>query len=198
MSSFVGHSLAALAIHALSRDSRSAPFRWVWLFWLTVLASAPDVDYVSRALSSSAHGGLRITHSVFSSLLLPSATYLALFLAGMRGGRLHSHGIQAVLAGGSHLLLDLLVGVTPLPLFWPLQNTAYALPFGILPSAGQIRLSNYYFYRNLLIELGILVPLFYSLYLGSQRSIGRNRRWKVAGLLGISACFILWSLRLSR
>jgi hypothetical protein len=106
--------------------------------------------------------------------------------------------VCAVLAGLSHLALDFLVGVTPLPLFWPLNSAAFASPVGVLPSAGRIQLSNYYFYRNVLIEAGVLVPILYvvrELYLGEG---GSRHRAVMFILLLVAACFVAWSVSLSR
>jgi hypothetical protein len=90
------------------------------------------------------------------------------------------------------------VGVTPLPLLWPFSSAAFAAPAGILPSAGGVRLSNYYLYRNLVIEIGILAPTLYvarGIYCGT---IGVQNWARIIVLLMIAGCFIAWSLGLSR
>lgn len=166
--------------------------------WLIVLASAPDVDYLIPALNSRAHQGLRITHSVAFSLVLPLCGVAALGLARRGGPWLKSLCVCASLAGLSHLVLDLLVGVTPLPLLWPFSMATFASPVGILPSAGGVQLWNYYFYRNLVIEMGVLAPLLYvagGLYRGT---IGVRNRARIIVLLTTAGCFIAWSLSLSR
>lgn len=199
MSSFLGHGLAA---YALARSTpcgqASTPLRLLWAGWLILLAFAPDVDYLIPALNSRAHHGSRITHSVAFSLLLPLCTVVLLRLAGREGRTLMSLGACAALAGLSHLVLDFLVGVTPLPLLWPLSATAFASPAGILPSAGSVQFTNYYFYRNLVIEMGILVPTFYAargLYCGA---LGVRDKARIIVLLLIAGCFIAWSVGLSR
>jgi membrane-bound metal-dependent hydrolase YbcI (DUF457 family) len=199
MSSFIGHSLAAYSLAAATQHRRgAAPLRLLWAGWLIVLASAPDADYLIPALNSRAHHGIRITHSVALSLVLPLCTIAVLGLA-VRGGReLKSLAVCAALAGLSHLVLDFLVGVTPLPLLWPFSTATFTSPIGILPSAGGLRLSNYYLYRNLLIEIGILAPLLYvarGVYCGT---IGARHRARIILLLVIAGCFIAWSLGLSR
>ena len=45
---------------------------------------------------------------------------------------------------------------------YPFSVEAFRLPFGILPSAGKIDVKNYYFWRNLFLELGVLLPLLIS------------------------------------
>lgn len=199
MSSFLGHSLAAYSLASAARcQQEPASLRFMWAAWLIVLASAPDADYLIPALNSRAHQGLRITHSVAFSLVLPLCTAVALWLTSRDARQLRSLSLCAALAGLSHLVLDYLVGVTPLPLLWPFSAATFASPAGILPSAGRVQLSNYYFYRNLLIEMGILAPVLYvarGLYRGTPG--GRNRA-RIIVLLTIAGLFVAWSLRLSR
>jgi inner membrane protein len=199
MSSFLGHSLAAYSLFSLDRRKRlSTPWRAVWLGWLVVLASAPDIDYLVPALGSPAHQGSRITHSIAFSLILPLLSVGVLyFVKGLKSQR-RLLSVCAVLAGLSHLVLDFLVGVTPLPLLWPLSSAAFASPVGILPSAGRVQLSNYYLYRNLLIEAGVLAPIYYvarGLYLGE---INTRNRARMFILLLVAGCFVAWSVSLSR
>jgi membrane-bound metal-dependent hydrolase YbcI (DUF457 family) len=199
MSSFLGHSLAAYSLFTLDRRTRpSSPRRAVWLGWLVVLASAPDIDYLVPALASPAHQGSRVTHSIAFSMILPLFTVGVLyFVKGLKSQR-RLLSVCAVLAGLSHLVLDFLVGVTPLPLLWPLGSAAFASPVGILPSAGRVQLSNYYLYRNVLIELGVLAPLYYvarGLYLGEFSTRSRAR---LLILLLVAGCFVAWSVSLSR
>ncbi len=199
MSSFWGHGLAAYSLASAAQCRRAAAsLKFVWAGWLIVLASAPDIDYLIPALNSRAHHGLRITHSVAFSLVLPLCTALILSLAGRDGRKLKSPAASASLAGLSHLILDFLVGVTPLPLLWPFSAATFTSPAGILPSAGRLQLSNYYLYRNLVIETGILAPTLYvarGVYCGT--SGGQNRPRTIV-LLMVAGCFIAWSLSLSR
>jgi inner membrane protein len=199
MSSFIGHSLAAYTLaSATPYRQGSASLRFMWAVWLIVLASAPDIDYLVPSLASPAHQGSRITHSIALSIALPLFSICVLyFIRGLKSQR-RLLSVCAVLAGLSHLVLDFLVGVTPLPLLWPLDSMAFASPVGILPSAGRIQLSNYYLYRNMLIEVGVLAPLFYvarRLYLGE---ISARDRARVLMLLLVAGCFVAWSVSLSR
>lgn len=199
MSSFLGHSLAAYSLFSL--DQRGWPAtrgRAMWLGWLLVLTSAPDIDYLVPTLGSPVHQGSRITHSIAFSLLLPLLSIgVIYFLKGLKSQR-RLLSVCAMLAGLSHLVLDFLVGVTPLPLLWPLGSAAFSSPLGILPSAGRIQLSNYYLYRNVLIEACVLAPIFYvarGLYLDGSST------WNRAGtliLLLVAGCFMVWSVCLSR
>jgi len=199
MSSFLGHSLAAYSLATAGRGRQGpAPTRLVWAAWLVLLASAPDVDYLVPALNSRAHQGLRITHSVAFSLVLPLCTAAALFLTGRDRWHLRSLGACAALAGLSHLVLDFLVGVTPLPLLWPLSTATFASPAGVLPSAGRVQLSNYYFYRNLLIETGALAPILYVARGAYRGEFGARHGARIILLLAVAGAFIAWSLSLSR
>lgn len=199
MSSFLGHSLAAYSLFSLGqRKWPSTHRRALWLGWLLVLAFAPDIDYIVPALASPAHQGSRITHSIVFSLILPLSSVGVLYFVKDLKSQRRLLSVCAVLAGLLHLFLDFLVGVTPLPLLWPLGSTAFASPVGILPSAGRIQLSNYYLYRNLLIEVGVLAPVYYvarGLYLGE---ISARDRAKVLILLLVAGCFAAWSISLSR
>lgn len=195
----MGHSLAAYSLASAARHQPiPASLRFIWAAWLIVLASAPDADYLIPALNSRAHGGLRITHSVAFSLVLPLCTAVILGLTGRDGRTLKLMSVCALLAGLSHLVLDFLVGVTPLPLLWPLSAETFASPAGILPSAGRVQLTNYYFYRNLVIEMGILVPVLYVARGMYRGTIGGQNRARIIVPLIIAGCFIAWSLSLSR
>ncbi|ERN42641.1 hypothetical protein KR51_00006480 [Rubidibacter lacunae KORDI 51-2] len=70
--------------------------------------------------------------------------------------------------------------------------------FGILPSAGKPSLFNYYFYFNLVIELGVLLPLICCLTIGKSKELSA-RRWAIVGiLLAVSLFFMHWAYGLSR
>ena len=173
MSSFVGHGLVAAILTQPNVKYRSTHplFFWGWSLWLLLLAWGPDIDYVVPAVHPSGHNGLRITHSLLNSCLLPGIT--GVWLCKQTEFPLAKRWLllQAVVASFSHIGLDLLVGVTPLPLLYPLTLDPIRLPFGILPSAGKINVTNYYFWRNLYLELGVLLPLFGAIYLAAWHSL---------------------------
>lgn len=206
MSSFIGHSLAGLTTYAVTqqlqtnRKSESRQFNWIWPIWLLVVASIPDIDYLIRALRiREDNQTLRITHSFLGAMLMPGCTILVLWLLGKRGKSFKFQSLQVVLVGLSHLLLDMLTGVSALPLFYPFSLHAFRLPFGLLPSAGRIRLTNYFFYRNIFIELGVLIPLSISLLLSIRDSTkSGNRLLFIAAGFVVSVCFIIWAFSLSR
>ena len=200
MSSFIGHSLVGGTIGWLAQ-----PFPYkgkfagvLWSGWLVIVAVIPDWDYVVPFLHPSAHDGLRITHSLLFALLLPSLTILILKFAHVTRETLRDSGLMLVLAGFSHMGMDLLVGVTALPLLWPVSDRLFRLPFGLLPSAGKVSLSNFYFYYNLLIELGVLLPLIACIFIRKYR-ISAQARWILSViLLVVSAGFMHWAYGLSR
>jgi membrane-bound metal-dependent hydrolase YbcI (DUF457 family) len=195
MSSFIGHSLIAITVFKYADKGNDRRSKIIWLSWLVICALFPDVDYVFIKLQSTQNNGIRITHSIAFSLLLPVITIIFLFLK--RNKEIKVKSIQVIAAGISHLVLDMLVGVTPEPLLFPLSDTAVKLPAGILPSAGAISLFNYYFYRNLLIEVGILAPICYLLFKAANSTSGLNRL-KIAALFTIFLSCVFWSLNLNR
>lgn len=197
MSSFIGHTLAALTLSTWEAPSRRG--HWVWTAWLVVLALAPDVDYALSVLRLPGSPVIRLTHSLVGCLTLPGVTLVWLRLRGERGAAWRAHALQAAGAGLSHVLLDLLVGVTPAALLWPLSRETFRLPFGVLPSAGRLKLSNPLFYRNLLIELGVLVPLCVGFLLGREAGPRSTRRVLLLGMLGlVSLSFMAWAASLPR
>ncbi len=206
MSSFIGHSLAGLTAAALDRklqpNSQAHRFwqNWFWTILLIAIASVPDIDYLIPALRIHQAGRtLRVTHSVIGVLVLPTGIVLLLWLAGSRERSFKLKSSQLIFTGLSHLLFDLLTGVFPEPLFYPFSDRTFRLPFGLLPSAGKIQLTNYLFYRNLFIELGVLVPLAISLYLSIGNTVkSHGRRVTISIGLLVSGCFMLWAASLSR
>lgn len=195
MSSFIGHACAGAAAWA-------AGWRWsnrgtrVVLPAAVALAMAPDLDYAALWLFH-AHGPLRLTHS----LLFCLATVLAMWwwLPRLAAVRRDARLLLVLSAAAcSHLLLDWLVGVHGLPLWWPLDQRAYASPIGLLPSAGRVDVGNRYFWRNLLIECGVLWPVLLAV-VAWCRGARLRAMWR-AGLpvLAAWAVFVAWSISLSR
>ena len=200
MSSLIGHSLIGGAIGwvPFPAQSRWNFLRSVWIGWLVIIAVVPDLDYVIPTLNPGGNEGLRITHSLLFALGLPMLTYLGFVIVGIRGQKLWWVGGSLALAGLSHICLDLLVGVTALPLLWPASDRLFRLPFGLLPSAGKISLFNYYFYYNLVIELGVLLPLLLGALIHRSR-VSVEQKWGIKfTLLLVSTYFMHWAYGLSR
>ncbi|MBN2004866.1 MAG: metal-dependent hydrolase [Anaerolineae bacterium] len=203
MSSFVGHALAGLGVHVTSQPLQKPALRdLLWPGWLVFVSLAPDLDYLIPtlyALRASLDGGLRITHSLAGCLVFPILTILALSRLKLKPATRRLYGIQVCLAGLSHVAMDMLVGVWPLPLLWPFTARRFELPFGVLPSAASFRLDNVYLYRNLLIELGVIVPLFSGVYLARFSKLPALKRYGCAAALWLcSVGFMVWAFTLAR
>ena len=126
-------------------------------FFFIVLAWSPDIDYLINHLRGEAMP-IRYTHSIgyISLILLLSLLCRELFF------RKYLKQIPLLFfffASSSHLLLDFLVGVHGNPYLYPFSSEVFVAPFGILPSSGRIDIHNYYFWRNMAIELAIFVPI---------------------------------------
>ncbi len=209
MSSFIGHALAGLGVFAagVGVPTTQVPQKpvardFLWVGWLIFVALAPDLDYILPALYAlrvSMDDGMRITHSIVGCLVFPLLTILALLPLNLKPETWRQYGIQVCLAGLSHIVMDLLVGVWPLPLLWPFTARRFRLPFGILPSAPSFRLDNIYLYRNLLIELGVIAPLLAGIYLARFSNLPMLKRYGcVAALWLCSAGFMAWAFTLAR
>lgn len=198
MSSWIGHGIAAVTICATNKSAKRNYAELGWALWLVVVAIAPDVDYVLAALRVGEEQA-RITHSIVGALFLPVLTIPVGLLLGWRGTLLATRSFQVIASGLSHIVLDLLVGVHPMPLLFPFSLALYKLPIGILPSAPLMRLDNLLLYRNLLIEVGVLAPLFAVVYLVRHRKGAMPlRRIALSLLVLCSGIFMAWSLTLAR
>ena len=195
MSSFIGHGLAAVGIGIGFSEKTQFKQKWAWQGFLILCSYAPDIDYIVPSLDSLHNDDLRITHTIVFSLLLPIFGTFYLFVFDRKN--VFWGGVQASLAGLSHLLLDLLVGSRQAdPLLYPLIAETFRLPFGVLPSAAKVSFSNYYFYRNLLIECGILIPTFLLIFQISKR-IKLSKISIVLSIIGL-LIFLIWSINLAR
>ncbi len=191
MSSIAGHTASGIAVF-LACSPRHTPLpRWSVLPFV-VLAVCPDVDYFAIWLSGYA-ANPRITHSLLFSLV---ATLLVWGLLN-RTTSLRLSAPALLAASVSHPVLDLLVGAHPVPLLWPWDVTVSA-PIGLLPSAGALSLGNFYLWRNLVIELGVLLPVL-ALIVGLRRRVPacHMRAWTLRLILPW-AVLAAWSVSLAR
>lgn len=194
MSSLIGHAVTGAAIALAQKDLSWPPARH-HIPLLALLAIAPDFDYLTLWLFGI-DSQPRATHSLVFCLGLAAMAW-ALGRHARPEHRPPGFAVMAV-AACSHLLLDLLVGVHPLPIFWPVAPAQIASPIGLLPSAAHISLTNYYLWRNLLVEMGVLVPML-SLVVavrrnGSPAAALRGHAPLILPWLG----FLFWSLKLHR
>ncbi|MEG2803571.1 metal-dependent hydrolase [Stenotrophomonas sp.] len=189
MSSFLGHALAGLTAGLCCHARARLPPRWALAPFL-ILAICPDLDYLGIwLLGDGAHP--RVTHSLLFALL---AAVLMQRLAAVTGRALPLHWL--LLASVSHPLMDLLVGAHPVPLWWPMQAQASAP--GVLPSAGALSPGNFYLWRNLLIEMAVLLPVFAVAVLAARRVAWRAwRRWAIC-VAPLWAGALAWSIQLAR
>lgn len=194
MSSLIGHSVTGTFIYLCTPNRRSQ--NRSWLAWLVFMAIFPDIDYPFLWLFNM-ESEIRGTHSLPFCSVMPAFTMVCLrFTASAE--RYEMQCVQAFGAAYSHLVLDVLVGVSPLPLLWPFTDKLFRLPFGMLPSAGQIALTNRYFYRNLVIEAGILLPV-YSLILMRNRAERSEKHTMILLLhLLVFVPFLIWGIALDR
>src|SRR5450432_3822394 len=98
MSSFIGHDLAGIGIYSAVDSPLPRRIRPIWLIWLMILASAPDIDYLIPALRINVPEPIRVTHSIIGCLALPVFTILLLILLGYRGTALRVCSLQALAA----------------------------------------------------------------------------------------------------
>ena len=184
MSSFIGHALLGFAL-AQQTPTQTRKESVVVSSFFILLAWSPDVDYLLRYLTAT-FLPIRYTHSLGYALLITTLSLLFRNIV-LKKYLFHIPLILFFLAPLSHLLLDFLVGVHANPYLFPLSSTTIVFPFGILPSAGHIDIHNYYFWRNLAIELTIITPLLLLIIPPYRASL---RHYPLLALL-LSLLFIL-------
>lgn len=191
MSSLLGHALIGSALFARKHKIDTA--RALVNCCLVIgLAASPDIDYLINWLFAYAINP-RYTHSLLYCLTISLIAWCFVRL-------LKINIAKSVLffAPLSHLVLDLLVGVYPMPLFWPLNSELITLPFGILPSAGRLQWDNYYLWRNLFIEIGILLPIVIIIVPSLNKAILKNSSYRRWGVFCVFLSFVLISINLNR
>ena len=190
MSSLISHAVVGFASSKYKKGAKN----FLWILWLVFAAIAPDADYILEWFFGIRFQ-IRYTHSIGFCFAFSILTIIALRLAKVQHLRIYF--AQIFLASYSHLFLDLLVGVYKSPWLWPLSSNTYSLPFGILPSAGKITLFNKYMYRNLLIEMGIILPI---LFVTDAFKVGNVKRNLATAMccLCIWIPFVFWGLSLKR
>jgi hypothetical protein len=191
MSSLVGHLSAGAAVYLSRADLRAPEARWA-LPLCMLLAICPDFDYPTTwFLGVTAHP--RITHSLCFCALAGLLAWAV--VRTVRHAENSAIGIGALLAAAcSHLVLDLLVGVHSLPILWPLPLPEVMSPVGLLPSAGHPDISNCFLWRNLLIECGVLWPLFAGMVILCRGRRLRPQPWLALAPLWLG--FVVWSIRI--
>lgn len=191
MSSIVGHAAAGITVFlscARWRDPRS---RWV-LMPCVILAICADFDYFAVwAFGYAANP--RFTHSIVFALAVAVVARVA--MRRVTATRISITGLLT--ASLSHPALDLLVGAHAVPLLWPF-GAEVSIAMGVLPSAGALDPGNYYLWRNLLIELGFLLPVFALLIALARRTAGRDMATRAILIAPLWLAFVAWSISLPR
>lgn len=195
MSSIVGHIAAGFAAYAAFKPLEGQQSRRL-LPVFVFLAICPDFDYFGVWWFGIVPAP-RITHSLLFGLTTASLTWW-LTVRYDRKALARMPLVAFLAASLSHPLLDLLTGAHPVPLLWPLPDPDVALSFGVLPSAGRLALGNYYLWRNLLIELAVLLPVLAFLVTAARRTSFRPiAKWLFA-FAPIWLAFVAWSVSLPR
>ncbi len=195
MSSLLAHMAIGATIY-LARRERPSLKVGAGISACVLLAVLPDIDYfawwVLRIQIEP-----RITHSlVFCAASAVAAWALLRFFHGQEGGL--PSILTLLLAACSHLALDYMVGVHTLPLLWPIGQTDFVAPFGVLPSAGRLDIGNFYLWRNLLIELGVVFPVLAALIAVGRRECARITSSRILLILPVWVAFLCWSVSLQR
>lgn len=197
MSSSIGHSLIAISIQRatepIGTNAKVVTSFW-WALCLVIVANLPDVGKVLEHVR-----GIRpeITHSLVFALVLPMLL-LPLVYRAVEGRERMVAIVQLFAASLSHIVADFWVGVNSYPLLWPFSNLPVCPPFGFLPSSPGISLFNLYLYRNLAIELAILLPLFYFSGWRKVRLWQGKRKWLTVAALFSSIAGVCVAYRLDR
>ena len=156
MSSFFGHALIGVSLGDNS-NVKSGREKSICLAIFAFLAVCPDLDYLPTWLFNI-NMEPRYSHSILACLLIGGfAVFLKYFV--FKNSLRSTNNLLLVAAPITHITLDYFVGVHKNPILWPISQELLAFGHGVLPSAGKIDLRNFYFWRNLGIEMGILIPL---------------------------------------
>ncbi|WP_411852349.1 metal-dependent hydrolase [Stenotrophomonas sp. LGBM10] len=191
MSSIAGHAAAGITAYLCCNRWACAPSHWA-VVPFAFLAVCPDLDYLAVWLLGYA-ASPRVTHS----LLFALAASLLVHRLTRRPTSARLPIAWLLAAGLSHPLMDLLVGAHPVPLLWPI-GAEVAVPVGLLPSAGALQPGNYYLWRNLVIELGVLLPPLALLVALARPGTPRRLTWWVLCTAPFWAAFLAVSLALAR
>ncbi|MDP1979375.1 metal-dependent hydrolase [Undibacterium sp.] len=154
MSSLLAHVAAGLTLYFCRTGPQPRPHISMGL--PVLLAIAPDFDYFGIWFFHLRYEQ-RFTHSLLFCLLLSSTVWLLAKRCWPRCKTRPGFWILS-LAACSHLLLDMAVG-RALPLLWPLLKTEFYFPLAFLPGASHTGIISYAFWRNLLIEACMLLPV---------------------------------------
>lgn len=179
MPSPVAHSLAGTAIQFMGRGP-SLRRQWLSLILLVFAANLADIDFIPGYFVGDPrafHWGA--THSLFAAIVLGGAVGMVI---GALTGRYRSSIVMSVLAYGSHIPMDMLLGPSAFPLglqvFWPFSTRRFMLPWSVFRMApDSISAGPVAAIRDVLIipvivrELWLMVPVAGAAWLFSRLRI---------------------------
>jgi len=184
MSSIIGHALIGATIGKNSFSGDRKHEIYVCLLF-SALSISPDFDYLPTWFFGIDMEP-RYSHSILFALAISSPVLI--LRNYLLGGLLKNISVYLILmASLSHVLLDFFVGVHKNPILWPIDSELYAFKYGLLPSAGKLDIRNYYFWRNMAIEIGILGPTALFIVSESRAAILKYKQ------LGFAIVFIFLS-----
>ncbi|WP_162039687.1 metal-dependent hydrolase [Undibacterium sp. YM2] len=169
MSSLLAHVATGLTLYFCRSDRR--PRLHVSMALPVLLAIAPDFDYFGIWFFHLRYEQ-RFTHSLLFCLLTGAVACYLVRRVGRQSPAMPGFWIL-LLAACSHLLLDMLVG-RALPLLWPFVTTEFSLPLMLLPGASHTGLVSYAFWRNLIMEACLLLPMLAAMVMLVRRASVRS------------------------
>lgn len=164
MSSLLAHVAAGLTLYFCRKDQ--LPRLHAGMALPVLLAIAPDFDYFGIWFFHLRYEQ-RFTHSLLFCLMISATASYLVRRMGRQSPALPGFWIL-LLAACSHLLLDLLAGRF-LPLLWPFVPTGFSLSMVLLPGAAHTGLVSYAFWRNLIVEFCLLLPLLMAMVMLLRR-----------------------------
>ncbi len=193
MSSFIAHSLIGFTVGA-QKEQPSLKHTLIASLFFIVLASTPDLDYIVNWLRGY-QMPVRYSHSIGFVFVIGLLSLL--FRNAVLRKSLHRIPVYLFfLAPATHLILDGLVAVHGNPYLFPFTDAMLTFPIGILPSSGYVNVFNYYLWRNLSIELLILIPVVIALT-PKLRQLAFKSKWlkTLLALLFVVGLLIGWNLQ---
>jgi len=185
MSSLFGHALIGAAIGENAKTNSKVEKLFLCLFF-SVSSICLDLDYLPTWFLGIEMEP-RLSHSIGGCFIVAAIGFI-LSRAAFPESLKSINPLLIFAAPLSHLLMDFFVGVHLNPVFWPFNESVYAFSHGVLPSAGRLHIDNYYFWRNLVIELGILIPIAIAISPTARKLIKRSR----TSLLIIASAFLFF------
>ncbi|MFZ6759355.1 metal-dependent hydrolase [Undibacterium sp. Ji50W] len=165
MSSLLAHVAVGASLYLCSEGDQRRR-RGTAMLLPILLAILPDFDYFAIWFLG-VRFEQRFTHSLLFCLTMTCIAWVVT-RRWLSARNMRLSFWLLLLASCSHLLLDLLVGRS-LPLLWPFPFAELSLPLAVLPGAAHTGLVSYSFWRNLVIECSLLLPVCAALIASMQK-----------------------------